>query len=208
MSSFKSLSNGSKVDPPRNIRLMSRAPSEPELLRTEGTDLSQNRSSPLSLLSPQLLTPRFRSPILSIKSNDILSPGDIVGEGIPLQAEPLCLVPNQSVDQAIADYQESARKFEVVRKLGTCSYAIVYLVREILSYFPLSEDDHTYPAGHHPSREYGRKYTLKSLFKAALNKNEFTAVPNRVPFHYFSSFLRFECHSPTGDRPPGHSCAS
>src|ERR1700761_9083248 len=56
--------------------------------------------------------------------------------------------PNQSAEQApIADHRELASDFQVVSKLGTGSYAIVYLVREVLSRSPPSEDDHVYPGG-------------------------------------------------------------
>ena len=196
----------SKVDPPPNVRLMASVPSElPRTARSAGTDLSQNQSPSPSLLSAQLRTSRLLSPpilspslsisslshptetlptIISIVSGDILSPGDIVGEGILLQTEPLRLVPNQSVDQApVADYQQSTREFEVVRKIGTGSYAIVYLVREILFHFLSSEDDH------HPSREYGREYAVKLLSKADLDEKELMAQLTEVPFRYLCSFL-------------------
>src|SRR5712671_1584136 len=123
----------------------------------------------------------------SIGSDDILFPGDIIGEGIPLQAEPLRLVPNQSFDQTpLADYRESAREFEVVRKRGTGSHAIVYLVREILFHFPRfqpeDDSDHMYPAGHHPSREYGREYAIKILSKVDLDEKELTAQSTEVMY--------------------------
>jgi len=198
----------SKVDPPPNVHLMASVPSElPRTAHSAGADLSQNQSPSPSLLSARLRTSRLLSPpilspspsisslshpfstetlptIISIVSGNILSPGDIVGEGILLQTEPLRLVPNQSVDQApVADYQQSTREFEVVRKIGTGSYAIVYLVREILFHFLSSEDDH------HPSREYGREYAVKLLSKADLDEKELMAQLTEVPFRYLCSFL-------------------
>jgi len=202
-----SLSNDSKVDPPPNLRLMAVVPSElPRTAHGAGTDLTQNQSPSSSLLSAQLRTSRLLSPPIlppsqsiprlshpfstetlqtsfSVWSSDVLFPRDIVRQGIPLQAEPLRLVPNQSADQApIANYQESAREFEVVRKIGTGSCAIVYLVREILFHFLCSEDDHVYPAGHHPARGYGREYAIKLLSKSDLNEEELTAQLTEVSF--------------------------
>ncbi|KAH8993472.1 kinase-like protein [Lactarius akahatsu] len=109
---------------------------------------------------------------------DVLSHGDIVGEGIPLLGEPLRLVANSSVEH-VPDHQEPATEFQVVRKLGTGSYAVVYLVREVLSRSPPSEDDHFYPGGRlelddvsvsrSPPTEYGREYAIKLLSKADLD---------------------------------------
>ena len=145
-----------------------------------------------------------------IEADDILSPGDIVGEGIPLRAEPLRPVSYQSVDQApVADYQGPARKFEVVCILGVGSYGIVYLVREILYHFWRFEEDPKYPAGYYPSRDYGREYAIKLLFKADFAEEGLTAQLTEVRFRYLDSFPGFECYSLIiGDHPSGHSCAS
>ena len=170
------------------------------------TDLSQDRSSFLSGLSisssfSSLPSPSFPPTSLpqpvprpshpsssqarsSISSHveDILSPGDIVGEGIPLQGELLRLVPNQSAEQApLADYRELASEFQVVSKLGTGSYAVVYLIREVLSRSQPSEDDHVYPGGRlelddtssmRAPTEYGREYAIKLLSKADLDEED------------------------------------
>ena len=176
------------------------------------TDLSLDRSSFLSGLSPatsfsSLPSPSFppsslpqpvprsahpssskaRSTVSS-HVEDILSPGDIVGEGVPLLGELLRLVPSQSAEQASAtDYQELASEFQVVSKLGTGSYAIVYLVREILFRSPPSEDDHVYPGGRLEfddaascSAEYGREYAIKLLSKADLDEEELAAQLTEV----------------------------
>ena len=88
----------------------------------------------------------------------MLAPGDLVGEGLRLQGDVLRRVDtsrqasgNESptadwqrdLDQMlgldkkeeihIAGQEEPAGEFEVVRKLGSGSYAVVYLVREVLS---------------------------------------------------------------------------
>ena len=61
---------------------------------------------------------------LSSHIEDVLSQGDIVGEGISLLDEPLRLVSNRFAEHVpAADHQEIATEFEVVRKLGAGSYA-------------------------------------------------------------------------------------
>ncbi|KAH9171195.1 kinase-like protein [Lactarius sanguifluus] len=123
---------------------------------------------------------------------DVLSHGDIVGEGIPLLGEPLRLVANSSVEH-VPDHQEPATEFQVVRKLGTGSYAVVYLVREVLSRSPPSEDDHFYPGGRlelddvsvsrSPSTEYGREYAIKLLSKADLVEEELVSQLTEATIH-------------------------
>ena len=113
-----------------------------------------------------------------------------MGEGIPLLGELLRLVPSQSAEQVpVADYQDLASEFQVVSKLGTGSYAVVYLVREVLSRSPPSEDDHVYPGGrlelddaaYMPcSAEYGREYAIKLLSKADLDEEELAAQLTEV----------------------------
>ena len=129
---------------------------------------------------------------LSSLIEDVLSHGDIVGEGIPLQGEPLRLVANRSAEHVpAADHQEPATEFEVVRKLGTGSYAVVYLVREVLCRYPPSEDDHIYGGrlelddvdvslSRSPATEYGREYAIKLLSKADLNEEELVAQLTEV----------------------------
>ncbi|KAH9938922.1 kinase-like protein, partial [Amylocystis lapponica] len=72
---------------------------------------------------------------------DVLSQGDLVGEGLSLQGETISRVPRTPSEPRV-DYDEPAKEFEVVRKLGTGSYAVVYLVREVLSRAPPSDDGH------------------------------------------------------------------
>lgn len=70
----------------------------------------------------------------------MLSTGDLIGEGLELQGEVVRTVPitpltapseETSMEKAGAG-DEPAKTFEVVRRLGTGSYAVVYLVREVL----------------------------------------------------------------------------
>ena len=75
--------------------------------------------------------------------------GDVIGEGVDLMGEPLRLVPGSIFAARNFDEEdeygvgsgrtmgsgsgrEPVREFEVVRRLGKGSYAIVYLVREVL----------------------------------------------------------------------------
>ena len=128
---------------------------------------------------------------ISSHIEDVLSHGDIVGEGIPLLGEPLRLVSNRSAEHPpTADHQEPGTEFEVVRKLGTGSYAVVYHVREVLCRSPPSEDDHFYPGGRlefddasatrSPTSEYGREYAIKLLSKADLDEEELVAQLTEV----------------------------
>ena len=118
---------------------------------------------------------------------DVLAPGDLVGEGIPLQGETIVRVPISSSEPR-ADYDDPAKEFKVVRALGTGSYAVVYLVREVLSRprSPPSDDEHgvavtgsmemddSYFARHH-AVEYGRDYAIKVLSKANLDRDALDA---------------------------------
>ena len=103
---------------------------------------------------------------------DVLCPGDIVGEGVPLQDEPLRLVSMPAVDS-----EAPAQEFEVIKRLGTGSYAVVYHVREVLSRPVHSMDGHISLEGmelddqvaSRPSVEYGRDFAIKCLSKANLD---------------------------------------
>lgn len=151
-------------------------------------------SSPVSLpLSPKLLdsaylsSPRpssdFSSPVA-----DVMAPGDFVGEGGCLQGEIIRLVSSSS---ATLDGEDPAIEFEVVRRLGNGSYAVVYLVREVLYRPPPSEDGHSSVMGSmelddklsRPSIEYGREYAVKCLSKANLDEDALTAQMSEVTIH-------------------------
>jgi hypothetical protein len=171
------------------------------------TSLSSLPSPSLPQLVPRPSRPSSNQARSTISSQieDILSPGDLVGEGIPLLGEVLRLVPIQS-----PNYEDPATEFEVVRKLGTGSYAVVYLVREVLARSPPSEDDHVYPGGRlelddaassHPPTEYGREYAIKLLSKADLDEEELVAQLTEVRIRYplllsGPEFFIFSCQSP------------
>src|SRR6267142_1902703 len=176
------------------------------------TSLSSHLSPSLPQLVPRPFRPSSTQARSTISSQieDILSPGDLVGEGIPLLGEVLRLVLIQSPEQSpVADYEVPAAEFEVVRQLGIGSYAVVYLVREVLSRSPPSEDDHVYPGGRlelddaaslHPPTMYGRQYAIKLLSKADLDKEELVAQLTEVGIRYLYSFLAlkvsFSCANP------------
>lgn len=115
---------------------------------------------------------------------DVLAPGDFVGEGILLQDHRIRLstapVSHDSVDFGLA------KEFEVVRKLGTGSYAVVYLVREVLSRAQPSEDGHcgALDLGELTCSKsyitYGRDFALKCLSKANLDQDALAAQMTEV----------------------------
>lgn len=119
----------------------------------------------------------------------MLSPGDLVGEGLPLQDDIVnkVLISAPHFDSA---REEPATEFEVVRKLGTGSYAVVYLVREVLERGIVaaspsssvdghvaavgkmdmdSDDGYGYVVREREERIYGREYAIKVLSKANLD---------------------------------------
>lgn len=109
----------------------------------------------------------------------------MVGEGISLQGEPIRLVSMPTSSELEAPAQE----FEVVRQLGTGSYAVVYLVREVLSRPPLhSQDGHMSLDGmelddkqsRQQFTEYGREYAIKCLSKSNLDEEALAAQMSEV----------------------------
>ena len=107
----------------------------------------------------------------------VLAPGDIVGDGFFLQGEPIRLVSNGATTH---DHREPAHELEVIKQLGTGSYAVVYLVQEVLSRPLPSEDGHMSTIGlmeldsnrppASPHIVYGRKFAIKCLSKANLDE--------------------------------------
>ena len=174
--------------------------------------LSINPSSSPSPRSPyissrQLLPPPFRSSSTksSIRSqplHDVLAPGDTVGEGFLLQGEPIRLVSSS--------HTEPAREFEVIKQLGTGSYAVVYLVQEVLSRPVHSEDGHMSTIGLmeldtiKPLQHtvYGREYAIKCLSKADLDQDalavQMSEVNNSHSFllNFMNHFSRFTSINP------------
>ena len=116
---------------------------------------------------------------LSSHIEDVLSPGDVVGEGFPLLGELLRLVSNRFSEHfPAADHQD----------------------REVLSRSPPSEDGHFYPGGRlefddvsvsrSPLTEHGHEYAIKLLFKADLDEEEVVAQLTEVRFAPYLSLLQ------------------
>ena len=184
-----------------NTGFLSNGPSTLSQERGVDTDFSQDHLSfqpvPLSSPSHSFSIERY-SPFIKA----VLSPGDVVGEGIPLRGEPLRLVSSHGL---------FARQFQVVRKLGTGSHSVVYLVREAL---PSSEDCHIYPfaSGSLDLRDSApihsesspRECAIKLISKADLDENEVLTKAcifylGCVPVPDISPFL---CHVPSHHRRP------
>lgn len=94
--------------------------------------------------------------------------------------------------------EEPAQEFEVVRRLGAGSYAVVYLVREVLYRPPPSEDGHPATVGtmdiddlsasRNPSTVYGREFAVKCLSKANLDEEALAAQMSEVR-HVFCTLI-------------------
>lgn len=155
-------------------------------------------SRPLSTSIPIPSGAATNASILSYASSDsctiedVLAPGDIVGEGCSLQGELIRLVSVSSQPEPDNDLDndgEPAQEFEVVRRLGSGSYAVVYLVKEVLSSSPPSEDGHMSTIGsmefdgnvpRRPETVYGREYAIKCLSKANLDEEALDAQLTEV----------------------------
>lgn len=115
---------------------------------------------------------------------DVLSERDWVGEGLRLQGELIRTVPVPNAPQ-IPTSQLPAKWLEVVRKLGSGSYAVVYLVREVLSSPPFPQDDDDTQLAFVDNLEldvpprdpvvFGREFAIKCLSKANLNRDALEA---------------------------------
>jgi len=125
------------------------------------------------------LTSTHSSPV-----QDILFSGDVIGQGLDFQGERVRLLPiSASHHNGDDDLNAPSIKFEVVRALGTGSYAVVYQVRQILSGCPPPTEDLSpisavgfddIPSCS-TSIRYGREYALKCLSKADLDKDALSA---------------------------------
>lgn len=118
-----------------------------------------------------------------------MAPGDFVGQGGLLQGEIIKLVSLGSSTSNPHGYREPAPEFQVKRTLGHGSYAVVYLVQEVLSRPQLSEDGHMSTIGmmefdnrlvNPPAMQYGREYAIKCLSKANLDEEELAAQMSEV----------------------------
>ena len=118
-------------------------------------------------------------------SLDVLYPGDFISNDGELQGEHIRLV-SSSISAA-----QPAHEFQVVRRLGTGSYAVVYLVKEVLYRPPVDDDanvigpldlDAPQPI------EYGGEYAIKCLSKENLDPDALAAQMAEVPLSLSSSF--------------------
>jgi len=87
-----------------------------------------------------------------------------------------------------ADDSASLQEFEVVGVLGTGSYAVVYLVQEVLSRPDSSDNGHMSTIGSMdtdgvPQTVYGRQYAVKLLSKANLDEEALAAQMSEVTIH-------------------------
>lgn len=124
--------------------------------------------------------PRSRASVASQAIEDVLAPGDVVGDGFFLQGEQIRTV------AAAQQPHAPAQEFEVIKQLGTGSYAVVYLVHEVLARPPPSEDGHMSTIGSmefdqpRPGVVYGRKYAIKCLSKADLDEDALAVQMSEV----------------------------
>lgn len=128
-----------------------------------------------------------RSSVISSTAVDVLSKGDLIGQGLTLQGEVIRSVVIPSASPRRDHY--SPTEFEVLGRLGTGSYATVYHVREVLYRPPPSDDGHcgVAAAGRLELEEgassangalagisgvqYGKEYAIKLLSRANLDED-------------------------------------
>ena len=122
---------------------------------------------------------------------DVLAPGDLIGEGLMFQGEPVARVsmPPRVRESEFDDEPEPALEFEVVKRLGSGSYAVVYQVREVLERRDLSDDGcfggrMDGPDGEQSTekRVYGGEFAVKCLSKANLDEEALEAQMVEVWF--------------------------
>ena len=134
-------------------------------------------------------------PASPVALEDVLNERDWVGDGLRLLGEHIRAVPVRSgaLPPSHAP-QEPARWFEVVRKLGSGSYAVVYLVREVISssdpHHQQQPDDLQLAFGDdmeldvpQSSVSYGREFAIKCLSKANLNRDALEAQLFEATIH-------------------------
>lgn len=152
-------------------------------------DIDRTSFQPMPSLASSYFLPAYSSasshfrPVSSSTSSltsflspcdDVLAPGDIIGEGLRLHGNVVRRVPIPA-SSARPSREEPAPTFEIVRLLDSGSDSAVYLVREVLYRAPTtsaSSDDgmesDTSLDGHNEldigvESEYGREYAIKVL---------------------------------------------
>ena len=168
------------------ISLSSTIPCSPVLstFDTPSANVSFQHSRPASIHS---------SPV-----QDILFPGNIIGQGLDFQGERVRLLPISASHHNSDDHLNAPSiKFEVVKALGAGSYAVVYQVRQILSGYPPVAEDLSpicavdfddIPSCPAPVK-YGREYALKCLSKADLDKDALSAQMFEVCTFRFPAYI-------------------
>jgi len=131
------------------------------------------------------------SSIVSQNMEYLLTPGDIVGDGLFLKGEPIRLVSNGVPDHS---HRDPANEFQVIKRLGIDSYAVVYQVQEVLSRHGSSDDGHMSTIGiaefdnesaPRAQTVYGRTYALKCIPKANLDHDALAGQMSEVLYFYF-----------------------
>ncbi|KAG8908034.1 hypothetical protein FRB99_000852 [Tulasnella sp. 403] len=118
----------------------------------------------------------YEHPDVSTIHEEVLSEGDIIGQGDLLHGEPIQLV--RIPTSAARDEPQPADHLQVVCKLGAGSYAVVYLVREIISRTLVDRpataepDDLSDSDSLRYRYDYGREFAVKVLSKANLTKEQ------------------------------------
>ncbi|KII92140.1 hypothetical protein PLICRDRAFT_36930 [Plicaturopsis crispa FD-325 SS-3] len=151
------------------------SPSSPYTIAPNTTSSKYSASSSL---------PSRRSSTSS-RIEDVLFPGDIVAPGILLQGEYIREVPT-----TVPPPSPPAHELEVVRRLGTGSYAVVYLVREVLRRRQPSLEDLVgamdLPDASSTTSDdviYGREFAIKCLSKANLDEDALASQLSEVSIH-------------------------
>ena len=195
-SNVPNLLMGLKSHAPSLAPLTSKTDMDP--LPTSTEDL--NRLPGYALCTPAIHTrPLSRAPspqydypsVVSQSIKHLLAPGDIVGDGFFLEGEPIRLVSNGAPAHS---HREPANEFQVIKQLGTGSYAVVYQVQEVLSRHGPFDDSHVSTIGitefdnesaPRTQTVYGRKYAFKCISKANLNENALAVQLSEVYFKFF-----------------------
>ncbi|KAF8904380.1 kinase-like domain-containing protein [Gymnopilus junonius] len=158
-------------------KLHSKLHNDPQALLTR-------KRLPLAVSTSPYFSPRPPSSVPD-PFEHVLAPGDVVGHGFFLKGEQIRLV---SPVAPHLSHSVPAQELEVIRQLGTGSYAVVYLVREVL-FRPLPSDDgHMSTIGlmefdNKPQTVYGREYAIKCLSKANLDDDALALQMSEVTIH-------------------------
>jgi hypothetical protein len=145
-------------------------------------------SSPPSLLD-HLSTPASGRSIVRAMYNNVLSPDNPTGKGLMLQGEHVVCIhmPMHVHKNEFNNELELAIEFEVVKWLGAGSYAVIYQVKEVLSWHEYSNNgciswwiDGLDGEQMVESREYRRQYVVKCLSKVNLNEEVLKAQMTEV----------------------------